>query len=98
MGAVARVISCRAEARIGTSDDVRIEMQPTLEERVSQLEQRLDALTRGNAAPNSKPKDWRRTVGMFRDDPIMKEIIDHAQQAREAERAAASTQAGSDQP
>lgn len=63
-------------------------MTLTLEERVAQLEQRLDALTRG--APSAKAKDWRRTVGMFRDDPIMKEIIDHAQQTRDVERAAAA--------
>jgi hypothetical protein len=31
-------------------------------------------------------KDWRRTVGMFRGDPIMKEIIDESLRAREVER------------
>jgi hypothetical protein len=35
---------------------------------------------------------------MFRDDPIMKEIIEHAEKSRDAERASARAQAGNDQP
>ena len=31
-------------------------------------------------------KDWRRSVGMFDDDPIMKEIQEEGRKIREAER------------
>jgi hypothetical protein len=59
----------------------------TLEERVAQLEQRLDELAGGKASTTQTPtKDWRRTVGMFRGDPIMKEVIDGALRLREEER------------
>lgn len=58
----------------------------TIEERLTQLEKRVDELAQ--AKPSGPIKDWRRTVGMFRDDPVMKEVIDEALRAREAERAA----------
>jgi hypothetical protein len=69
----------------------------SLEERVAQLERRMDELSQGNA-PGAPQKDWRRTVGMFRGDPIMKEIIDEALRMREAEREAARQQERSEQP
>jgi hypothetical protein len=31
-------------------------------------------------------KDWRRTVGMFDGDPIMRQIIKEGQRIREADR------------
>jgi len=59
----------------------------TLEERVTQLERRLDELAGGKGPqPQTPTKDWRRTVGMFRGDPIMKEVIDGALRLREEER------------
>jgi hypothetical protein len=33
-----------------------------------------------------KKKDWRRTVGMFDNDPIMKEISEEGQRIREESR------------
>jgi len=36
--------------------------------------------------PTRRPKDWRRTVGMFADDPIMDGIIEAGRRIREAER------------
>ena len=65
----------------------------TLEERVTRLEELVDGLA-GGKAPNSQTpcKDWRRTVGMFRGDPIMKEIIDGALRLREEERRIARKQ------
>jgi hypothetical protein len=62
-------------------------VEKTLEERVARLEQRLDELAGGRGSkPQPRVKDWRRTVGMFRGDPIMKEIIDGALRLREEER------------
>ncbi len=69
----------------------------TLEERVALLERRLDELAQGKSLSSLPPKDWRRTVGMFRDDPIMKEVIDEALRTREVERAAAREQERSEQ-
>ena len=71
----------------------------TLEERVAQLEQRVDELAGGRASqPQTPTKDWRRTVGMFRGDPIMKEIIDGALRLREEERRLAHEQEAREQP
>jgi hypothetical protein len=59
--------------------------EATLEERVATLEQLVAQLvhTTEKMAP---PKDWRQTVGMFADDPIMREIIAEGQRIREADR------------
>ncbi len=35
---------------------------------------------------SAEEKDWRRSVGMFDDDPIMKEIIEEGQRLREEDR------------
>ena len=37
-------------------------------------------------------KDWRRTVGMFKGDPIVKEMIDEALRMREEQRREAREQ------
>jgi hypothetical protein len=59
----------------------------SLEERVARLEQRLEELVDGSdSRVQNLTKDWRRTVGMFRGDPIMKEVIDGVLQLREEER------------
>ena len=59
--------------------------EPTLEERVAALETKLALLT----APWLKtppPKDWRRTIGMFSGDEVMKRIDDAALAYRQADR------------
>ncbi|MEX2139474.1 MAG: hypothetical protein WD894_09445 [Pirellulales bacterium] len=66
--------------------------QATLEERVARLEKRLNELVQDNSAARRVRKDWRRTVGMFKGDPIMKEIIDEALRMREEERREARKQ------
>ncbi len=56
----------------------------TLEERVAALESKVEQLLRG-----SKPqKDWRRTLGMFAGDELMKEINAEGRKVREADRRA----------
>jgi hypothetical protein len=60
--------------------------QPTLDERVTALEQKVAELaSQQNPAPRRK-KDWRSTVGMFADDPIMDEIIEEGRKIREQDR------------
>lgn len=54
----------------------------SIEERISMLEQAVF----GPADKSRREKDWQRTVGMFRGDPIMKEVIDEALRLREEER------------
>lgn len=54
-----------------------------LEQRVSKLEQLMDALMQNS---DLQKKDWRRTVGMFDGDPLMKEIIEEGQRIREEDR------------
>jgi hypothetical protein len=56
----------------------------TLEERVTRLEKLVFVLMHKADIPVHK-KDWRRTVGMFEGDPVMKEIIEEGQRIREAE-------------
>lgn len=61
--------------------------QPTLEERVAALEKEVARLSR-EVAPNDEPgrDDWKSTVGMFANDPIMKEIDEEARRIRDADR------------
>ena len=58
-----------------------------LEQRVARLEEQMrvmnDRQTGGEAAPR---KDWRSTVGMFRNDPVMKEIVEAGHRIREDDR------------
>jgi hypothetical protein len=55
-----------------------------LEERVAALEKRVDQLAaKGSAEP---VKDWRRVVGMFAGDELMKQIDAEGRKIREAER------------
>jgi uncharacterized lipoprotein YmbA len=74
--------------------------QRSLEERVAQLEQRLDELAGAakTSSARTPDRDWRRTVGMFQGDPIMKEIIDGALRLREEERQLAREQEAREQP
>lgn len=59
--------------------------QSTLEKRVAALEKQLAEL---QAAVNRKlrPKDWRRTIGMFAGDEVMKQIDEEARKIRDADR------------
>src|SRR5437870_13169107 len=56
----------------------------TIEQRIAVLEQELLELkARGG---NGRVKDWRRTVGMFTDNPGMKELFAEAMKLRAADR------------
>ncbi len=53
-------------------------MTKTLEKRVEKLEQELAEVKTELAQSRSKlrrPKDWTKTFGMFKDDPIYDEIL-----------------------
>jgi hypothetical protein len=54
----------------------------TLEERVAALEGQVEELLRG--AP--RVKNWRRTLGMFAGDELMKEINAEGRKIRRADR------------
>ncbi|MFM9965001.1 MAG: hypothetical protein ACKV2Q_27695 [Planctomycetaceae bacterium] len=56
-----------------------------LEQRLSQLEQRVAELS---PKPRHEPgrDDWKRTIGMFRNDPIAQEVIRETLRIREDER------------
>ena len=56
-----------------------------LEKRVAALEQEVANL-RAKLAAAPKKKDWRRTIGMFGDDPGMREIFDEAMKIRDEDR------------
>lgn len=60
-------------------------MAATLEERLARVEQLVEDLVRQSKTPEPL-KDWRRTIGMFDGDPIMKEIIDEGRRIREQDR------------
>lgn len=56
----------------------------TIEQRVAVLERELsDMKSRGG---NGRVKDWRRTVGVFTDNPQMKELFAEAMKLRAADR------------
>jgi hypothetical protein len=58
--------------------------QPTLDERVAALEQRVTKLE-GDVA-NGTVKDWRRTIGMFTGNELAKRVDAAILKAREEER------------
>lgn len=61
-----------------------------LEERIATLERQVAELM---AAVKQPPrKDWRRTIGMFTGDEIMKEVFEEALKYREADRRRARRQ------
>jgi hypothetical protein len=52
---------------------------------VATLEQLVARLLQ-TTAQGERPKDWRRTVGMFDGDPIMQDIIAEGRRLREEDR------------
>jgi hypothetical protein len=56
----------------------------SLEDRVATLETQMAQLIRRNK--DDRPKDWRRTIGMFAGDQIMREVCDNALAIREEDR------------
>lgn len=72
--------------QIHESSFAHLKDQPVtpIEERVSRLEKAAFGL---KAEPARD--DWQRSVGMFRGDSVMKEILDDVREAREREREAA---------
>ena len=60
-----------------------------IEERIARLER---AVFGAKAEPSRD--DWQKTVGMFRGDPVMREILDDVSEARERERAEARSSSG----
>ena len=58
---------------------------PTLEERVAALEE-IVAQFLSQADSGVAKKDWRSTLGMFADDPLMKEIDEEGRRIRDAGR------------
>ncbi len=59
----------------------------SLETRVARLERQVSMLMRSQANENQPAPDaWRKTVGMFRGDPIFAEMIEEAQRLREEDR------------
>jgi hypothetical protein len=57
----------------------------TLEERVAALEETIVQLLSQSDLVVIK-NDWRSTLGMFADDPIMQEIDEEGRRIREADR------------
>ena len=56
----------------------------TLEKRVAALEETIAQLLSQSDSVVAK-KDWRSTLGMFADDPIVKEIDEEGRRMREDE-------------
>jgi len=57
----------------------------SLEERVANLERQVSQLLSPNSIAQ-RPKDWRRTIGMFSGDEIMWKICQNALEFREEDR------------
>ncbi len=59
--------------------------QPTFEERLEALEKAVAQLA-DRSQPALGDKDWRSTIGMFTNDPVVNEIQEEGRKIREAER------------
>jgi hypothetical protein len=57
----------------------------SLEDRVAALESQITRLLI-RPKGDERPKDWRRTIGMFAGDEIMREICENALAYREEDR------------
>jgi hypothetical protein len=55
----------------------------------NELVKRVEILERLLFQGPQHPKDWRSAIGMFADNPEMKEIFEEGRKIREAEREAA---------
>lgn len=64
--------------------------ESTLEKRVARLEAQMAMLLENGDRPplGMEPdrNDWKKTVGMFRGDPVFKEMLDEAARLREEDR------------
>ena len=63
--------------------------QQSLEDRVAQLESQMAALLKETSIqrPAEPGRDeWKSTIGMFDNDPVMDEIIEEALKVREEDR------------
>ena len=59
----------------------------TLESRVERLEQQMSLVISGQSNTSQPASDdWKQTVGMFRGDAVVAEMIEHSQRMREDER------------
>jgi hypothetical protein len=57
----------------------------TLQQRVAELERQVAALLANNGGA-ARTKDWRRTLGAFTGDDLMKQVFAEGRKIREAER------------
>lgn len=57
----------------------------TLEERVASLERELSELKK-QLAHHQSAKDWRRSIGIFADDPVFAEMVREGRKYREEQR------------
>ena len=57
----------------------------TIEDRIAELERLVGKLMQ-RSGRSTEEKDWRRTVGMFDGDEIMKEIIQEGRRIRMEDR------------
>ena len=57
----------------------------TLQQRVAELDKQV-ALLLANDGRAARAKDWRRTLGAFTGDDVMKQIFAEGKKIREAER------------
>jgi hypothetical protein len=60
-------------------------MTRSFEQRITALEQQVAQL-RAQRSNGRRKKDWRRTVGIFTDNPAMQELFAEAMKLREADR------------
>lgn len=61
--------------------------QGTMEQRLDRLEKLVDKVLERLSGERARKKDWRGTIGMFDNDPIMKDVIEGALRSRQDERA-----------
>ena len=59
--------------------------ETNLEDRVATLEKQVADLMERILAPPPE-SDWRSTIGMFKDDPIMRQVDEEGRKIREADR------------
>ena len=61
--------------------------QETLETRVAQLERQVSVLMHGQKTESQPARDaWRKTIGMFRGDPVVGEMIAETERRHEDKR------------